>query len=615
MRNGFCQLGQKPSEDFIFDSLRKLFMVAPLDVEPKIENVFGESDIQPRVQTTSGLIHGITTKHDHSFYGIPYAKPPVGELRFQPPQPLVTPSAIRNKTHQDILMCYQIGFFLNRDEDCLILDIHVPSHVDLSDRNRLPNRKLPVMFSIHGGGFILGSGTWPVYEGRYLSEATNTIVVEINYRLGPFGFLAYNNGKQVLDGNQGFKDQQLALQWVQDNIEQFGGDKNKITIFGESAGGQSVMLHLLSDVSDSLFHQAIIQSNPFPCFYPTYPEAHAITKQVIEYLRCGIFDFFSTDCCLSSKDGLDCLKEASSQKLVNAMMKVMAEEFSSLNFFQFIEPFRPVIDGVEFTKQPIQLFKEGRWQKHKPIMIGTNSQELALLQFLWPFMTENIYKGFNDAVFEGYGIHENTGELVSNKYIETYGPTNLLEVLGIEMTDLVFGCPQRALARYASSTSESVVYFYMFNHSLDGPDCENNFGSLCGLSNHAVDLYFVYRTINHSGMVADTEDIRAMDQFSNYWGNFATTGKPSEDFKNEFIEWLPYAHDDRNKAGSWLHLMMEENSTYHVSDFNKDVCDFWDSQGIYMDVPGVSESQSRESLTLSEKIFSAARSSLFRIFD
>lgn len=149
----------------------------------------------------------------YGFYSIPYAAPPVGPLRYQPPQP-IQPSAIPiNASVSSQVACYQVakncseGYcFSNVKEDCLVLDIHVPLTADLSNSN------LPVMVWIPGGSFLRGSGTSPEDDGRWLSNATNSVVVSMNYRVG----------------NQGIKDQQMALEWIQDNIRNFGGDTNQV---------------------------------------------------------------------------------------------------------------------------------------------------------------------------------------------------------------------------------------------------------------------------------------------------------------------------------------------------------------------------------------------------
>nr|XP_039274012.1 crystal protein-like isoform X1 [Styela clava] len=585
----FCVVEKRTSPQEVFiETLSRMYNV-PESSQDTVEDVFDVSGPQPQVQTSSGLIHGITTDHDQSFYGIPYARPPLGSLRFQPPQSLNTPNKVRNKTTQDFLSCYQIGRILRLSEDCLNLDIHVPHHVNLSDSFMPPADRLPVMFWIHGGAFFLGAGTWPQYEGKFLSEVTNTVIVRVNYRLGPFGFLTYEANGNKIKGNQGIKDQQLGLQWVQDNIEKFGGDKNRVTIFGESAGAQSVMHHLLSHVSDKLFHRAIMQSNPFPSFYPTFEESLNRTEEVLQFLKCGPIDVagpVERKCCRPLTTDIDCLVEAEPQQLINAMVSIMTSEFVRFDFYQFVEPFRPIIDGDEFTKQPIERFKEGNWQKHKPIISGTNSEELVVLKFLVPFLNENSYKILNNRMFEGLGKYENTGEIVSQKYMEMYGTSNFPELFGIETTHLVFTCNQRALARYASNTTQSSVYHYVFSHSLDGPDCEARLGRLCNYSCHASDLHFTFRTIEHLGLVPDVEDIQVSNQFSNYWGGFARTGNPSEGLETplpgDFPEWLPYVGTNQGNEERWLNLRLDEPVAYLESDYEKEICDFWDSLGVYM---------------------------------
>ena len=216
------------------------------------------------VSTIYGKIEGFITSYPNAsgpfksiskFLGVPFAAPPIGELRFKAPQPIKEwkPKVYSAKSHGGV--CWQgklLDFFtrlfvqnFTYSEDCLYLDVYTPN-VSLS---------LPVMVYIHGGGYEFGTSiTWP---GDVLA-LQGVVVVVIQYRLGPFGFLT--TGDSASPGNFGMLDQVEALKWVKENIENFGGNPNKVTIFGASAGGLSVSLHLLSPLSKDLFHQAIAES-------------------------------------------------------------------------------------------------------------------------------------------------------------------------------------------------------------------------------------------------------------------------------------------------------------------------------------------------------------------
>ncbi|KAK2867446.1 hypothetical protein Q8A67_025563 [Cirrhinus molitorella] len=222
----------------------------------------------PVLQTKFGVLKGEYVKARgkdtvvHSYLGIPFAKPPVGPLRFSPPQPAEKWAGVRDATKQP-LMCLQdkqlvvdlvANMSMNLEvpdssEDCLYLNIYTPSKPGAND-------KLPVMVWIHGGGFYLCSAS--IFDGHALAAYQDVVVVLIQYRLGLLGF--FSTGDEHASGNYGLLDQVAALQWVQENIHSFGGDPGLVTIFGESAGGISVSLHVLSPLSANLFHHAIAES-------------------------------------------------------------------------------------------------------------------------------------------------------------------------------------------------------------------------------------------------------------------------------------------------------------------------------------------------------------------
>lgn len=236
------------------------------------------------VDTLMGKVIGVNKGPVNLFLGIPYAEPPVGKLRFRPPKPKRHwQSKVYNATHF-APECLQSTLFAGesesriKDEDCLYLNIWQPVDIRKSKIQRDVPIKYPVLVWIYGGAFVHGGSSLPEYYGDKLA-ARGVIVVSFNYRLGIFGFLV--STADGLFGNYGLDDQKTALQWVQDHISSFGGDPDRITLFGESAGAMSIGLHILDQqlklekiypvVDDDinygfprkLFHAAILQSNPF----------------------------------------------------------------------------------------------------------------------------------------------------------------------------------------------------------------------------------------------------------------------------------------------------------------------------------------------------------------
>ncbi|KAM3956436.1 uncharacterized protein ACR2FA_009599 [Aphomia sociella] len=236
-----------------------------------------------QVTVNEGVLEGELVNNEYggkfySFKGIPYAQPPVGELRFKAPRPPKPWSGVRNaKKHGSI--SYQVNFAIDHDpvgsEDCLYLNVYSP---EINSR-----KPLPVMFYIHGGGFLSGSGDDDQLGPEFLVRH-EVILVTINYRLGALGFLCLDT--EEIPGNAGMKDQVAALRWVKKNIKSFGGDPENITIFGESAGGASVSFHLISPMTNGLFKRAIPQSGSVACDWATKPNQRQRALVIAKQLGC-----------------------------------------------------------------------------------------------------------------------------------------------------------------------------------------------------------------------------------------------------------------------------------------------------------------------------------------
>jgi len=213
------------------------------------------------VRTDFGPVRGTVTSEYRTFQGIPYAAPPVGELRWRPPQPPERWSTPRDATTPGSrcpqLASAELGFPGSVDEDCLYLNVITP-------RSARPGQLRPVMVWVHGGAFLWGAGS--DYDARRLAVGGDVVVVTVNYRLGLLGFLGHPSLEG--SGNFGLQDQQAALRWVRRNAAAFGGDPGNITVFGESAGALSVCAQLASPASGGLFHRAVMQSGPCMMDWP-----------------------------------------------------------------------------------------------------------------------------------------------------------------------------------------------------------------------------------------------------------------------------------------------------------------------------------------------------------
>ena len=314
----------------------------------------------------------------YAYRGIPYAQPPVGALRWAAPQPLPAWTSPRSATAFGAI-CPQDGTATGDSEDCLFLNVWTPQAAVQR------GKRLPVMVFLHGGAFVYGAGSLPAYDGSYLAASGNVVVVTLNYRLGALGFLSVP--ELGLTGNYGILDQRLALRWVARNIGAFGGDPDKVTLFGQSAGAMSVGLHLFS-IPDGrkLFRAAIMESNPLALPYPSL-QAQIESK----------WNNFRIALCFETNQPLNCTFDLPALRaLPLATLENADGDYTSLtnitgrlqvpSAIANVLPWTPIVDGQIFTgdtliqNQPYQGFYDGPGHnaEPKPYLIGVNRDEGAL---------------------------------------------------------------------------------------------------------------------------------------------------------------------------------------------------------------------------------------------
>uniref|UniRef100_A0A4X2KSU2 Carboxylic ester hydrolase n=1 Tax=Vombatus ursinus TaxID=29139 RepID=A0A4X2KSU2_VOMUR len=390
-----------------------------------------------QIQGTQISIKGID-KVVNVFLGIPFAKPPVGSLRFSPPQSLDSWSNVRDATThspvclQDVTPLGKMAVAMkvnipipSNSEDRLYLNIYVPDHTKDGDR-------LPVMVWIHGGGLAFGSAS--MYDGSILSTSQNVVVVTIQYRLGVLGF--FSTGDEYAPGNWGYLDQVAALRWVQKNIAHFGGDPGRVTIFGESAGGMSVSSHVLSPMSKGLFHRVIMESSV------------AILPGLISSSSEMVTANLSACDRHSSASMVQCLRNKSEGEIL-AITK----------HFKII----PVaVDGQFLPKHPEELLAAGEFH-HVPSIIGVNNHEYGCLSFL--SLAHFIDKELKQTRFNDLprGIPPKLGQLMIEEYLrDTEDPGEYRAQFQEIMGDFLFVIPSLKVAKYQHSNSP--VYFYEFQH-------------------------------------------------------------------------------------------------------------------------------------------------------
>jgi para-nitrobenzyl esterase len=473
------------------------------------------------VETATGSVQGAVEDGIAIFRGIPYAAPPVGDLRFRPPQPAAPwsgvmeatafgPSSLQSPSPLEQLLGSQE---LEMSEDCLTLNVWAPTADDA---------KRPVMVWIHGGAFLTGTGATPWYDGTSFARNGDVVLVTINYRLGALGFLHLDDiGGESYggSGNLGILDQVAALEWVRDNIEAFGGDPNNVTAFGESAGAMSVGTLLGLPAAKGLFARAIPQSGA---------SHNARTPEVANQVTAAMFEELGID---ASPAGAAALRDVPTDKLLEAQNAV------SLRYWSAGLGFAPVVDGVVLPERPIEAIGRGHAQGVS-VLIGSNRDEMKLFTMLDPALSELDEAKLRHRVAANLGDPER-----ANALVDAYRATRPAATPGELWTDLqsdyIFRIPAIRLAEHQSSLGNP-VHMYLFTWATP------IMGGILG-SCHALEIPFVFNNLDQPGahMFTGTIDdalrglARTMHQS---WSSFARTGQPSA---AGLPDWPTYTADTR----------------------------------------------------------------------
>jgi para-nitrobenzyl esterase len=448
------------------------------------------------VETAFGKVEGVVEDGVRVWKGIPFARPPVGRLRFRPPEPPESWSGIRDASaFGPSAMQRRAAPGMTVSEDCLYLNIWAPA---------ADGRKKPVMVWIHGGGFMSGSGASPATWGTSFAREGDVVLVTINYRLGPFGFLhlAEIGGEEYEDSaNIGLQDQVAALRWVRDNIEAFGGDPNQVTIFGESAGGRSVGLLLAMPSARGLFHRAIIQSGSITAF-ETADKASGYAAEMLRHLHVD-------------KNSLAALQTIPAERFLEA-----AEEL------RLGVLLAPVPDGRVLPGMPLDQLVAG-FSTDIPILIGLNLEEYKLNYFI-----EGIWKTLDErGKLERFRMMtEPYWSEVSAYYLERFRPDLPLDDRMIAMMtfhQFTFAALQMADIR---ARQGQPVWMYRFDWR----------SPLMGAA-HGVDVPFVFNRVEHAPWNRPGTDLtnarRLALAMHRAWIAFARNGHPNAE---PLPEWPAY---------------------------------------------------------------------------
>eukprot|EP01080_Neovahlkampfia_damariscottae_P006924 gene6924-11087_t len=505
------------------------------------------------VDTEYGKVSGIEKPKHFEYLGIPFASPPVKELRFASPRPAKSWSPNVYQATKQPAGCAQRCFLPpgtcpdKVSEDCLYLNVYSPKKVSKEE-------KLPVLVYIHGGNFIQGNPGAPIFDAGILCEKAKAVVVLISYRLGSFGFLFDDTNN--IKGNFGLDDQRLAMQFVQRNIGNFGGDSKRVTLGGQSAGASSVAAHLVSDKSNNLFHKAVVESNPITIPWKRPFSAVATAKHFYKNLTCS---------------DIDCLRN----KPMDAILDAQIEAGKQVNISEFLHTFMawtPVIDGEDIKTDLMDAMEKGQFKK-MPMIFGVTADESII------FIRRGFQDKLNDVKYLGllYSIFGRFAFNVVQKYppFPVGGDKRL--VLDRLANDYVFFGPNRYLMKNINKHNPHGVYYWYFNRPMSFDGWGPIFHFCKPLACHGINVLYLFQSIPKF----TPDELETSNQMIQYYANFIHNDNPSVTTfgKKPKVEWPKFNMETK------LHLQFDKTEVKVGKNLHEKKCDFWDRMGYKFGTP------------------------------
>jgi para-nitrobenzyl esterase len=475
--------------------MRRRFLILAAVTTPIIA-ALAQSSASTPVMTRAGLLTGAPTSlpNVRAYLGVPFAAPPVGDRRWQPPRALDSWSGVRAADHFSA-SCMQappsafgpwtLEFLLRGpvNEDCLYLNVWTAAK---------PTERRPVLVYVYGGGFGSGSGDVPVYEGTRLADK-GLVVLTINYRVGPLGFLAHPaltaESPQHASGNYGLLDQVAALHWVRDNIAAFGGDPGRVTISGQSAGAMSVALLTVSPLAKGLFHRAIVESGPGGLAAMGVAGARGMARPLAD----------------AERDG------AAFAKAKGASSLAALRALPASDFVRAAGRFGPDVDGYFLPDDMASLVAAGK-VNDVPMLTGLNADEGSAS----PTYGHMTAEQFRQQAAQRYGERANA---FLARYPATSDPDASRSQVSSARDAGIAGVQQLLTER--ARTAHTASFAYYFNRAIPWPD-RPEFGAF-----HTSEVPYVFGTLSALPRPWTDDDRRLSEVMMAYWVNFATRGDPN----------------------------------------------------------------------------------------
>ncbi|EMR10180.1 hypothetical protein PNEG_01454 [Pneumocystis murina B123] len=557
------------------------------------------------VNSAFGKVTGTRTDLTFTFLGIPYALPPVGNLRFDDPVRISKLKKTWNATYYRSY-CPQDNTLIPSpviSEDCLYLNVYTPYIPEDGDCD---SQLLPVMLWIHGGAYIHGNLQDIYNDPSHLVAHENVVVVTINYRLGAFGFWGC--------GNQGIKDQIVALQWVREFISFFGGDPLRVTIAGQSAGASSVRTLLSAKTkTEGLFHAAIMVSDPISMGFASKKDSVThISKELARYVGC-----IQNDTSIADPELMKCMRGVSAEEILMYQALIVNTAFLYAETITLGETYKPCIDGDLLTEDFYDSIETGNFVK-VPLMLGFVKDEATFFTDTFPKYLETEY--LVNLTLSSYFNEEQIDKILAYEYyskgLNFSDIKSSKDFISNVFTDAVWVCPSLLVAAKTSKFIDSYLYYYIYPYIWEHPSSSLCYGLVCHADDipaflGSVAMKGIQTTYGSNGTIVDSDFIFSNLVLSRV-GSFLRTHNPNPNvdklcYNKEFfkvgdcnrrtVKWKSFqpnlslqdvpsfsSNVSNEKVYGPVHILNLTESTSGNYIIPKDVCDFWFKLGIHAQV-------------------------------